>query len=143
MKSINNTFVPAVLIAGAILVLAIVLLFKPFQTAFGSVAIGNDYQGTTTVSTPGAFPVEARLQNYGGSLGSVVLTGATTGTINIYDATTSDVTKRTPGQSTSTILLASFPASAATGDYVFDRVFFNGLYIVTTGTIPTTTITYR
>lgn len=143
MKSINNTFVPAILLAGAILVLAIVLLFKPFQSVFGSVTISSEYHATSTVSTPGSFPVEAQLQSYGGSLGSVVITGATTGTINLYDATTSNALLRTPGISTSTLLVASFPASAPAGTYTFDRALYNGLYIVTTGTIPTTTITHR
>lgn len=141
MKS-HTYILPAAIIAAAIMVLAGVLSLKQAPLA-GSVANGNDYLGTTTSSVIGAFPVEIRLATGTGALGSVVITGSTAGTISFYDATTSDITKRTGQVATSSILIASFPASAAAGDFVFDRAFYNGLYIVTSGIVPTTTITWR
>ncbi len=76
------------------------------------------------------------------TLGSVIITGATTGVWNIYDATTSDVTKRK--LASSSLLVASFPASLATGTYTFDVRLNDGLFIdLQSGSLPTTTITWR
>ncbi len=83
------------------------------------------------------------MQSGPATLGSVVITGAAAGVINIYDATTSNVNLRTGNVPTSTILKATFPASAAAGTYTFDTTVTNGLYVSILGTMPTTTITYR
>jgi len=137
-----NKTTSKVLIAGAIVFLAIlsIIFRQPIQTE-ASVPRGGEYQGTTTVQT--YFPKEIQLLSGNGTLGSVIITGAAAGVINIYDATTSDATLRAPTMSSSSILVASFPASAATGTYTFDRVVFNGLYVSIVGTIPTSTITFR
>ncbi len=131
----------AILAFGMIFALALIAL-RPDHTQ-ASVPLGGEYQGTTTQSTAGSFAAEALLQTGGGALGSVVITGATTGTISIYDATTSDSTKRTDQIASSSLLLASFPASAVAGTYTFDRFYFRGLLIEITGTTPTSTITFR
>lgn len=141
MKSITQNW-PAVCIAAAIVLLALIFSLKTTLPVSGSTARGSEYQGTTTQSTLANFSQETVIQNVGGTLGSVVITGVTTGTITLYDATTSSVLLRTPA-ATSSIILASFPASAAAGTYTFDRVFFNGLYVSITGITPTTTITFR
>ncbi len=114
----------------ALMCVAVMLSQKPLAVQ-GSTARGSEYQGTTTVA------------NTGGTLGSVVITGAAAGVINIYDATTSNVNLRTPGLSSTTQLLATIPASTVAGTYTFDRVFFSGLYVSIVGTTPTTTITFR
>ena len=109
----------------------------------GSVQTGNEYNATTTGSIQ--TPAVRVLQTGPGSLGSVVITGANTGTIQLYNATTSDVTKRTGQKATSTITLADFPASAAAGTYTFDAVYTDGLLLVTSNSpvTPTSTITSR
>lgn len=117
------------------------ILYRPVSPAFGSTSRGSEYQGTTT--TTGSFLPEQLVQSTGGTLGSVTITGAATGVINIYDATTSNVSLRTNQTASTTILLATFPASAPAETYTLDRVFFNGLYVSVIGTMPTTTITYR
>jgi len=109
--------------------------------AFGSVSQGSEYKSnlfSTGRSTPTTI-----LDTDGGTLGSVVITGAATGVINIYDATTTDIGARAPSQSTSTIFITSFPASTAAGTYTFDATFYRGLIVDIIGTIPTTTVTYR
>lgn len=111
----------------------------------GSVVQGNEYVATSTAanSVYGASVTASKLLKTGqGSLGSVVVTGANTGIVNFYNATTTDVTQRITA--TSTILIASIPASLAAGTYVFDATFTDGLYIdLVGGNMPTTTVTYR
>ncbi len=121
------------------------VLFQQPQQVNGSVSDSSEYVATTTAfsniygSTANASKLIASSSL---TLGSVVITGATTGVWNIYDATTSDVTKR--AQASSSILIASFPASIAAGTYTFDVKLNNGLYVdLISGTLPTTTITWR
>ena len=117
------------------------------QLAHGSTLVGNDYIATSTAASGayGATITGSKLIRTGaGSLAQYVITGANTGVINFYNATTSDITKRAPNLSTSTILIASFPASAAANTYTFDAQFTTGLYIdVISGNMPTGTIMYR
>lgn len=140
MKAKTN-ILPAVLFAGAIVLLALVLLFKNTQSTHASVSQGSEYQGTTT--TQGSWLADGLLKTTGGALGSVVITGANTGVINIYDATTSDPSKRLASLSSSTILIATIPTNALAGTYTFDRLLFYGLVVNIVGTVPTTTITFR
>lgn len=82
--------------------------------------------------------------NANGVLGSVVVTGGPKGgTIALYDATTSDVTKRLGNLSTSSITLVEIPAGTASTTYVLDSNFNTGLLLVTTGSVATTTITWK
>lgn len=115
--------------------------FNKAGTVEASVNYGHEYQGTTT--STGRFPTLATIKTGSGSLGSVIITGAATGIVHIYDATTTNVSLRTGNKATSTIYLASFPTSAATGTYTFDRNVFDGIIVETIGTMPTTTITFR
>lgn len=111
-----------------------------------SVTVGNEYQATSTaanVAYGATITDDKTLKTSYGALGSVIITGANTGIVNFYDATTSDMTKR-GNKATSTLLIASLPASLAAGTYVFDAWFVNGLLVdLDSGTMPTTTITYR
>lgn len=110
-------------------------------TSFGSVSRGSEYHATTTRSN--LFQNDIVIDPTSGIFGSVVITGAAAGVIELYDATTSNVNLRTGNTASSTILLASFPASAATGTYTFDQTYNNGLLIHVVGTMPTTTVTWR
>ena len=144
-NTINKT-----LLYGAI-VLAILalmyLLVTPVYRTEASVSVTNEYNATTTAVSNmyGATVSSSRMIKPGyGSLGSVIITGATAGIFNLYDATTSDVTKRTNNLATSTLLIASFPASVAAGTYTFDVVFVNGLFVdIQSATVATSTITFR
>lgn len=80
---------------------------------------------------------------FGGVLGSVVITAANTGTLIFYDATTTDSTLRDGSQATTTITIAQFNASPTVGTYTFDMVVNRGLIVQAIGTAPTTTITYK
>src|SRR3990167_2507018 len=99
------------ILAVAILV-AVVGIFSVLQQpreALGSVFSGQEYVATTTASNSmyGATITGDRLIKTGyGALGSVVITGAATGIINIYNATTSNILARTGNVATSSILLA-------------------------------------
>ncbi len=131
-------------ILGIFTLLSVLVISNIHQSSvtFGAVARGSDYQATSTNGNPGS-PVDAVLQSVPGTLGSVIITGANTGVIQIFDATTSNVALRTGQTASSTLLLAYIPASTAAGTYAFDRNVYNGIYLNVTGLAPTTTITYR
>ncbi len=135
-----------VLIAGSLLLTALAfVLFQGTRPVQGSITPTQEYTATTTAanSVYGATVTTGRLIRTGqGALGSIVITGANTGIVNIYNATTTDATKRITA--TSTILMASIPASAVAGTYTFDVGYTDGLYIdLVSGTMPTSTVTYR
>lgn len=106
-----------------------------------STIMGNDYQATTTFAA--SVPLIRVLKSTAGTLNAVNITGANTGLMTLYNATTSDVTKRTGNKATSTIMIADFPASAVANNYTFDAEFSDGLLLVGSGSIATSTITYR
>lgn len=152
-KNSSGAFL-AVIIVVAILVTGWVAVHIPPKqaTSLGSTVGGNDYQATSTgfgaiygAQSFNLLAVGSQVIKGGyGSFGSVIITGANTGVFNIYNATTTDINKRVQTKASSTILLASFPASATAGTYIFDEVFTDGLLIdLISGQIPTTTITYR
>lgn len=114
---------------------------------FGSVSRFSDYTSTTTrQAVTGAVLTNytvlgANAATVGSSvaLGSVVITGANTGIINIYDATTTG-----PHSDSATTTLASFPASTVAGTYIFDVTATKGILIeLSAGLMPTSTITWR
>ena len=78
-----------------------------------------------------------------GILTSVIITGAGAGQINFFNATTSDINKRTNNLATATIFMATIPASAAAGDYQLDASFDTGLLMEIIGTAPTSTIVWK
>lgn len=139
-------------IVGSIAITAFLLvgfamgLYSRLNLAYGSV---NDssagYESTstraafdgTTITATGAAP---KVLSVGfGTLGSVVITGAAAGTIELYDATTTGV--HTDYVSTTT--LVQIPLSTVAGTYTFDLVYKKGLMLVLTGTIGTSTITWK
>ena len=145
--TLSNT-VKFALLALAIFATAVAfVLFQRTQEAGASVSQGSDYMSTSTApnTVHGATISDSKAIRVGsGSFGSVNILGVNTGVVNFYDATTTDVNKRTGQVSTSTILLASFPSNAATGTYQFDQEFSDGLYLeLASGIIPTSSISYR
>lgn len=141
MTIIKNQW-PAVLVAGAIVLLASVLFLRPTFQTYASVSQGSEYQSTTTSSLITQANISI-VTGTPGTLGSIVLTGTSTGAITLYDATTSNVNLRTKQAASSTITLANIPIDASPGTYTFDSHYFNGLYLNISGTAPTTTITFR
>lgn len=115
---------------------------KKEEVALGSVADGQSYFSTTTAATP-AFTSPVTLKSGSGSLANVVLqASAAASSIQLIDATTSDVTKRN-NVATSSLILASWGNSPTIGTYTFDSTFSNGLLLTITGTPGTTTVTWR
>lgn len=140
MKAIDFKFVAAMGMSLAFIVLGLLFVAGRTTVVQGSTIQGSEYQGTTT--TAGNFLNDVSL-NAGQTLGSVVITGAAAGTMDLYDATTSNVNLRTGNLASSSILLASFPTNAAVGTYTFDRIARYGVYVHIVGAMPTTTITFR
>ena len=125
--TLSTKNIVSLLTAGALLIGIIIggIWFRP-DTSLGSVNVTGEYYATSTAggTVYGATITGDNLIRTGqGTLGSVVITGANTGIVNIYNATTSNVTKRTGQPATSTILLASFPASVAAGTHTFGAGF--------------------
>ncbi|MEK7180130.1 MAG: hypothetical protein AAB706_01530 [Patescibacteria group bacterium] len=120
---------------------------NPWQVN-ASVRVGDQYQATTTPQVAdGANLCPARLgmaSSTTGVLGSVNFLNANTGTLTIYDATTTDNTLRVSA-ATSSLILAEFPTSPTEGSYHFDIEFQRGLLIdySNTNTVGTSTISYR
>jgi len=138
------------ILAVAVLLIAVTLAMLVLQNpreAGASIRSGDEYTATSTAANSlyGATITGDRLIKTGyGSLGSVIITGANTGVINFYNATTSNVLRRTGNTATSSILLASFPASVAAGTYTFDVTYTDGLLVeLDSGVMSTSTITYR
>lgn len=138
----NKTLLDWVILVGVILMifctLWVVLTREPLP--LGSVSHSDEYISTTTRnSVTGVALATGQILALGqGTLGSVVITGAGAGTINLYDAT-STITNSQYGTTT----LVTIPASAAAGTYTFDIQFKRGLVYEFIGTAPTTTITFR
>ena len=124
-----------------------VYLLSASQRVDASVSVSNEYIATSTAANTlyGATITSTKLIKTGtGTFGSFVITGANTGIINFYDATTTNVSLRTNNVATSSILLASFPASTAAGTYTFDAALNNGLLIdLPSGNMATGTVMYR
>lgn len=142
MKLSNTT----IGIGAAFLLALSYIVFQPAQPSLGSVNRANEYIATSTAGSAsvGAFTASRLIQTGAGALGSVVITGANTGVINFYDATTTNISSRTGQSSTSSIHIASIPASLVAGTYTFDVAYTDGLYVdIVSGTAPTTTITFR
>jgi hypothetical protein len=141
-----------ILLAVAILIVigVLVMVQKPSLNPLGSVSVGNAYLATSTRNFNGAALTNlTRLKGsgnecVGGELSRVTITGANTGIIYFWDATTTNVNLRSSSQASSTIFIGSIPASAAANSYDFDADLKCGLiYELTTGLAPTSTIMYR
>lgn len=137
----NNKWSIVVILAA--ITLTAFLIFENAQTVVGSVDtdVGGYYSTSTRVYPTGAALTNLTvLKSSSGILGSVVITGAGAGTLNLYDATTTNKNLRTRAATTT---LLSIPASAEAGTYTFDIIFNDGLIYEISGTAPTSTITWK
>ena len=106
----------------------------------GSVQQGGEYHSTYT---PTAGTAAQLIKSTPGTLGSIVVTGAGAGYLNIYNATTTNANLRAITATTSLPVLAEAPAGLAAGTYTFDIIAADGMLAVFTGAIGTSTITWR
>lgn len=129
-------------VVGALLSAVVVLWQKP-QLVTGSTVQGNDYYATTTRNFAGtALTNLTVLKSSGGAVARVTITGANTGIIRLWDATTTNVNLRSGA--TTTLSYIEIPASAAANTYDFDATFNNGvIYELVSGLAPTSTLMYR
>jgi hypothetical protein len=132
----------AVVLAVCAVIVGLVLIALRTPLASASVITGDEYVATSTYA---ALPQPVRTLKAGyGALAQVTITGANTGTMTLYDATTSNASLRTGQTATSSLtVLADFPASVAAGTYTFDARFSSGLLLSGSGLLATSTITYR
>jgi len=146
MSSMKKGIIPAsLLIALTGLLTLLVVLLPKLQVAndsqiYGSVSVSNGYLSTSTRSAVlgVALTSPTTLRTGTGLLGSVIITGAGAGQLNLYDGTS---TAAHADYATTT--LVTFPLSAAAGTYTFDVVFSRGLVYEVVGTAPTSTISFR
>jgi hypothetical protein len=120
------------------------------EQVVGSAVIGNEYQSYRITS--GNASTSAQLVKLGpGTLGSIIVSSSTTGTLEVYDGVISGKTLTgaalTPGQgatTTATTTVALFPTNAVAGTYTFDSIITKSLYILpSTNFVGSYTITYR
>lgn len=132
-----------ILSIGVVLVsfLTFFVVFNKDNTNLGSVSRGESYQSVVTATE--LTDNKDLLKLGSGVLGSVVITGAASGTFEFYDATTTNATLRTITATSSLRRLASFPTNATAGTYTFDVAYSQGLIVAFKGTQGTTTVTYR
>jgi hypothetical protein len=150
-QSINNnlfiTGLALILVTGFTAALLLKHDARLQPQSYSGVQTGQEYYATSTAASAayGANINGNRVIKTGyGSLSAVVITGANTGVFNFYDATTTNVNLRTGQKASSSILVASFPASVAAGTYVLDATFSTALLLdLVSGSMPTSTITYR
>ncbi len=130
-------------------ILTTLVLFTGTKLANNKQENEINLRGQADIASTGIFRAQNQsgnldnIKTYGGILDKVVITGAATGVINFYDATTTNASIRFPQATSSLRVIASFPASTAADSYPVNVAFTNGLISEIIGTTPTTTITYR
>lgn len=117
-------------LAGVIVVIMAVVLLSPKTPASASVSQGGEYVATTTATYGTTYVTGV------GAFGSVIITGPLAQPFSLYDASSTMATSTTN-------LIASFPASAPAGTYTFDARVLKGLEMSSAATQPTMTVTYR
>jgi hypothetical protein len=109
--------------------------YAPSSVLSGSVAVGNDYRSYLATSTSASANTPIILKTKPGALGSVVIQQSSPSLFRVYDSIAATSAAAT---------IASFPAGAATGTYVFDESVNNGIVIeAPTGFTGIYTVTYR
>lgn len=136
------------LIVGSILLTILVfisVISEKTEMAEGSTFVGQDYVATSTKYFPGSSLTNLTLiRNGSGTVARVTITGANTGVVRLWNATTSDVNRRTGNPATSSLQFIELPTNLAAGTYDFDVEFNTGiLYELVSGNAPTSTIIYR
>ena len=139
----NNIKIISGVLLGLVLIIGVYVFGvsnRSENKSFGSVVIGSEYHSTTTKNFNGTVAVAySMLQSTPGTLGSIVIGGATAGQqLNLYDAT-STVTNL----AIATTTLVTIPTTALGGTYTYDLVFTKGLLLEVIGATGTSTITFR
>ena len=140
MEKINTILLTALVL----LVGLLVFTNSDSASPLGSVSVSNEYHATTTgdTATSGGMLDTTTIKTAAGTIGSVVITGTNNGTLQLYDATTSDNNLRASA-ATSSLILVTIPVDSATGTYTYDVEAIRGIMLVTEGSAPTSTITWR
>lgn len=148
MKNILKWF--GALVFGA---LVLVTLYNNNKTQIVQAGVdrGSEYIATTTGQGGGFTGGVARVAydlgdpnaTIAGTLGSIYFATVTTAPVDIYDATTTDITLRTGNLATTSLLLASFPSGTGTSTVALDVRYRYGVIAVFKGTVSSTTITTR
>ena len=121
------------------------------RVGLASTPIGGEYHSTTTGAGGGFTGSVARIgydfsnsnAKISGTLGSVYVAAPTTGIIEFYNATTTNINLRTGNIASTTLLMAVLPAGTGTSTIPLDISFTNGLIMVFKGTVSSTTVTHR
>jgi hypothetical protein len=140
MNTLSKIQLAVVISLVLVLVTSFCLLVGTNQrVTLGSNTVGNDYYATTTDATWGAYAGGKLVKSGTGSLGSVIVTLTSNGTLELYDATTT-----TNHSDHATTSLGLFRTTTA-GTYVFDVEFKRGLVVVMNNTVgvASTTVTWR
>lgn len=142
MKTISTkTIIIAYIVVAILFVFTLAFSFQPqkAQSSIGDSSYG--YQATTTKSAVlGVTLTSPQTLSLGfGVLGSVIITGKNTGTIYIYDATSTNAHSDYVGTTT----LAIIPSNAPEGTYTFDALYTRGLVVESSGLVATSTITWK
>lgn len=129
----------------ACLLLIVGLYFQKTEQVEGSAMQGQDYMATSTRGFNGVAQTNLTVIKSGsGSLNRITVTGADTAVVYLWDATTTNANLRAASMASTSIFLASLPASLVAGTYEFDVEFKNGLlYQIASGSAATSTIIYR
>ena len=114
------------------------IMDNPPEEMLGGVTAPYEYAYTPPTGTAAQL-----LKTSFGILGSVVITGAGAGSLDLYNATTTNANLRAIAATSSLPVIASFPASTAVGNYDFDVAFNDGLLAVFSGAIGTSTLTFN
>lgn len=127
---------------GAMAATLFLLVQKPWQVG-ASTTVGNDYSATSTKNFVGtALTNLTAIKSIAGTVARLTITGANTGVVRLWDATTTDVTKR--AGATTTLSFIEIPASTVANTYDFDMEFRSGIiYELVSGTAPTSTLIWR
>ena len=131
-----------ILLVIAVGLLAVIALNSFNRDGEPFIQLGGASSPYKATSSPESLPnISYSIKGGFGTLGSVLITATGDMGFDLLNATTTDINLR--ALATSSILIASFPASPTVGDYSFDVAFTDGLYFdVTSGTIGSTTITF-
>lgn len=144
MKKILLTVIPMVAIALA------VGYFVSTNNANASIGDGMSYN-YTLVTSANASTSPQIIKSGQGTLGSIVVSSTTVGTLNVYNGTTMDVktltgssTGQTYATTSATSTVISMGSSVAAGTYTLDVAFTNNLVILPSADFAGSyTITWR
>ena len=144
-KTNHKNMKDKIVVIGIVILIAMVgILLARDSGKFGGIQTGEEYVATSTRNFNGVAMSNLQVIREGyGSVGELTITGATAGTINLFNATTSNVNLRTGNKATSTILIATFPNSTAANTYQINSRFTDGLMVELLGTVPTSTLTVK